>query len=92
MGRYAEYQGPISLRHRVENAVRVLSRPRTKRLHPDDKGGGYTLHRELVWWTIRPVSGWGSRRWVSKPTHATRSIAKDDREAADDWLIAALGL
>lgn len=91
-GRYADYQGKISLRARVAGAARALSRPRTRRLHPQDAGRGYQLRRELGWWTVRPETGAGSRRFVSKPTYATRTIAKNDREAALTWMGKLLGL
>ncbi|WP_157107824.1 hypothetical protein [Nocardia amikacinitolerans] len=48
------------------------------------------LNRELGWWTVRPMLGWRSRRWVSKPTYATRAIPGDDLSAAKDWMRAAL--
>ncbi len=91
--RYAEYDGPVTVRDRVIGVARALSRPRPRRrLHPDDTGGGYTLHREVGWWTVRPVSGWGARRWVSKPKYATRTIPGTDREEALTWMCTKLGV
>lgn len=50
------------------------------------------LNHEMGWWTVRPVTGAGARRWISKPKYATRAIARDDREAALTWMGQLLGL
>ncbi|MFQ6326160.1 hypothetical protein ACLMAL_08485 [Nocardia sp. CWNU-33] len=91
--RYADYDGPVSVRDQVIGMVRALTRPRPRRrLHPDDTGEGYVLNREMGWWTVRPVTGSGSRRWISKPKYATHSIPGNDREAALTWMGTLLGL
>ncbi|MEV2220628.1 hypothetical protein AB0E01_12180 [Nocardia vinacea] len=93
--RYAEYIGPVSTRERVAGLVRALSLalPRRRKLHPQDAGGGYQgVRREFGRWVVRPMTGPGSRRWVSKPHYATRAIPGNDREAATDWMLATLGL
>ncbi len=91
--RYADYHGRETVRSRVIGLWRTLTRPRPRRgLHPDDTGGGHMLHREMGRWTVRPVSGWNSRRWVSKPKLATRAIPGNDREAAIDWMCTQLGV
>ncbi len=74
------------LRH---NAARIL---RPARLDPRDNGGGYTLHREWGRWTLRPVTGWRSLRWITPALHATRTIPGRDRDAACDWGLNVLGL
>ncbi|WP_327113448.1 hypothetical protein OHB12_31595 [Nocardia sp. NBC_01730] len=91
--RYADYDGPVTVRDRVIGVARALTRPRARRrLHPQDTGEGYVLNSEMGWWTVRPVTGAGSRRWISKPKYATRAIARDDREAALTWMGGLLGL
>jgi len=93
--RYAEYVGPISTRDRVIGVLRALALtlPRRRRLHPQDAGGGYQgVRREFGRWVVRPMSGPGSRRWVSKPLYATRAIPRENREAAIDWSLKALGI
>ncbi|QIS15911.1 hypothetical protein [Nocardia arthritidis] len=46
----------------------------------------------MGWWTVRPVRGFRSRRWISKPIYATRAIPGDDREAALTWMGKQLGI
>jgi hypothetical protein len=62
------------------------------RLDERDNGAGYTLHREWGYWTLRPVTGWRSLRWITPPPHATRAILGHDRDAARDWGMKALNL
>ena len=61
------------------------------RLDERDNGGGYTLHREWGHWTLRPVTGWRSLRWITPAPHATRTIPGHDRDAACDWGMKTLG-
>lgn len=89
--RYADYDGPVMMRDRLTGLWRAATRPRPRRwLNPRHTGAGHMLNRELGWWTVRPMLGWRSRRWVSKPTYATRAIPGDDLSAAKDWMRAAL--
>ncbi|WP_067465972.1 hypothetical protein [Nocardia amamiensis] len=93
--RYADYHGPVTMRDQVIGLARALSRLRPGRrlLHPRDSGGGYQgVRREFGRWVVRPMSGPGSRRWVSKPHYATRAIPADDLKAAEDWMLATLGV
>ncbi|WP_330253311.1 hypothetical protein OG874_01460 [Nocardia sp. NBC_00565] len=93
--RYAEYIGPVSTRDRVTGLLRALVQvlPRRRRLHPRDAGGGYHgVRREFGRWVLRPMTGPGSRRWISKPHYATRAIPRNNREAAIDWSLEALGI
>ncbi len=94
-GRYATYSaGTLASRaaHRyrwlVRSVVRIAGRGR---LDERDNGSGYTLHREWGRWTLRPVTGWRSLRWITPPPHATRAILRHDRDAACDWGMKALG-
>jgi hypothetical protein len=70
-------------------AVRITGRGR---LDERDNGGGYILYREWGRWTLRPVTGWRSVRWVTPAPHATRAIPGHDRDAAGDWGLRVLGL
>jgi hypothetical protein len=70
-------------------AIRFVGRAR---LDQRDNGGGYTLHREWGRWTLRPVSGWRSLRWITPAPHATRTVPGHDRDAAGDWGLKVLGL
>jgi len=54
--------------------------------------GGYTLHREWGRWTLRPVTGWRSLRWITPAPHTTRTIPRHDRDTAGDWGLKVLGL
>lgn len=92
-GSYADYSDP-GLWHRMrfwgpEHLRNAWGR---LRLDPRDNGGGFTLHREWGAWTMRPVTGWRSVRWITPPPHSIRSIPGDDRTAAIDWGVKALGL
>lgn len=60
------------------------------RRHPEDTGGGHTVHREWGSWTVRPASGLRSWRWITPPPHANRTIPRDDQEAAYDWALDLL--
>jgi hypothetical protein len=62
------------------------------RRHPEDTGAGHTIHREWGHWTVRPASGPRSWRWITPPTHATRTIPSDDRDAACDWALKVLDI
>jgi hypothetical protein len=62
------------------------------RRHPEDTGGGHTINREWGAWIVRPVSGWRSWRWITPPSHATRSVARADRDAACFWALDVLGI
>jgi hypothetical protein len=78
------------LRHTLcHTATRIL---RQGRLDPRDSGGGYTLHREWGRWTLRPVTGWRSLRWITPAPHVTRTIPGHDRDAACDWGLNVLGI
>ncbi len=95
MGRYAEYIGPVSKRDQAISALRALKRamPTRRRLHPRDSGGGYQgVRREFGRWVLRPMSGPGSRRWISKPHYATRAIPGNDPTAAKNWALKTLGI
>lgn len=94
MGRYAEVPaGSIPRRVHVTSFLRRQWHTLlTPRLHPGDSGGGYTLHHEWGRWTIRPVKGWRSRRWISVPLHTNRAVAKGDRDRALDWMARTLNL
>jgi hypothetical protein len=52
----------------------------------------YAMYREWGRWTIRPVTGWRSHRWITPPTHATRAIAHDDHDTASDWAADLLSI
>ncbi len=97
-GRYCEIRldtRRARLAHRwrwLRESVRVLLLTRPHRLDPTDTGAGYTMYREWGHWTVRPVTGWRARRWITPPTHATRTIARDDRDAACDWAADLLGI
>lgn len=93
--RYADYRGPVTARQRLIGARRALSRvlPHRRKLHPQDAGGGYQgVRREFGRWVVRPMTGTGSRRWLSKPLYATRTIPGNDRVAAEDWMLRKLGV
>ncbi|WP_040700898.1 hypothetical protein [Nocardia vinacea] len=93
--RYADYIGPVSMRDRLTGVVHAvaLALPHRRRLHPQDTGGGYQgVRREFGRWVVRPMTGPGSRRWVSKPHYATRAIPGNDLKAAEDWMLATLGI
>lgn len=93
--RYADYHGPVTVRERVIGVRRAVSRalPRRRRLHPQDSGGGYQgVRREFGRWVVRPMTGSGSRRWVSRPLYTTRAIPGSDRRAAEDWMLKTLGV
>lgn len=94
-GRYAER--PVSsprakLAHRRFWLQHTLAWLRPARLDKCDTGAGYVLGREWGRWTLRPVSGWRSLRWITPPTHATRGIPGTDRDAACDWSMDVLGV
>jgi hypothetical protein len=65
----------------LRHSIWVL-RQRPWRLTEEDTGGGYVMHREWGRWVLRPVRGWRSVRRVTPPTHATRAVPADDRDAA----------
>ena len=95
-GRYATYS-PGTLTSRVNHRCRWLLRSVVRiagrgRLDERDNGGGYTLHREWGHWTLRPVTGWRSLRWITPAPHATRAIPGHDRDAACIWGMKALDL
>ena len=90
--RYAEAPEGVGLHARIASVTRALARVRSSRLAPGDNGGGYVLHREWACWTLRPMSGWRSVRWVSAPPYSTRQVGRDDREAALDWMASVLGI
>jgi hypothetical protein len=95
-GRYASYN-PGTLASRVTHRCRWLLRSVVRiadqwRLDERDNGGGYTLHREWGRWTLRPVTGWRSLRWITPAPHATRTVPGHDRDAACDWGMKVLGL
>lgn len=93
--RYADYNGPVSTRARVTGVVRALALalPRRRKLHRHDTGGGYQgVRREFGRWVVRPMTGPGSRRWVSKPHYANRAIPRNDLKAAEDWMLETLGI
>ncbi|MEU1550216.1 hypothetical protein [Nocardia sp. NPDC005745] len=87
-GRYAD-AGPSRPWFWVRHAVAGLV---PARRDPRDNGGGYTMHREWGAWTLRPVTGWRSIRWITPPAHATRSVPATDRDAALDWHAEKLGI
>jgi hypothetical protein len=66
----------------------LLARP--GRLTPADTRVGYTIYREWGHWTVRPVAGWRSHRWITPPTHATRSVP--DHDSACEWAADLLGV
>jgi hypothetical protein len=72
MPRYAEVPaGTISLQRGIVNRLRLTAwKLRRQRRAPGDMGGGYSVHQEFGRWTIRPNSGWRSRRWITPPTYA----------------------
>lgn len=95
-GRYATYNaGTLTSRinhHRrwlLHAALRITGRGR---LDERDNGGGHTLHREFGRWTLRPITGWRSLRWITPAPYATRAIPGHDRDAACDWGMKALDL
>jgi hypothetical protein len=97
-GRYATYWAASTSWQRLARrwlwlkaSVRTLC-ARPNRLAPGDTGVGSSLYREFGYWTIRPVAGWRSHRWVTPPTHATRDVPGTDHDAACDWAIAVLGI
>jgi hypothetical protein len=96
-GRYAAYtpgSRRAALAHRwswLRHSVRLLL-ARPHRLAPEDTGTGYAMYREWGRWTIRPVTGWCSHRWITPPTHATRAIAHDDHDEASDWAADLLNI
>ena len=75
------------LRHR---ASVLLARP--GRLTPEDNGAGHTVYREWGHWTVRPVAGWRSHRWITPPTHATRRVSGSNHDAACEWAMTVLGI
>jgi hypothetical protein len=96
-GRYADI-GLASRRARLAHrwrrfreSVRVLL-ARPYRLAPQDTRVGYTMYREWGHWTVRPVTGWRARRWITPPIHATRAVPRDDRDTACDWAAELLGI
>ena len=95
-GRYATYNaGTLTSRaaHRCRWLLRTVVRIAGRgRLDERDNGGGYTLHREWGYWTLRPVTGWRSLRWITPAPHATRAIPGHDRDAAGDWGMRAHNL
>jgi len=56
----------LSIVNQLRRTAWKLRRPRRA---PGDTGGGYTVHQEFGRWTIRPNSGWRSRRWITPPTY-----------------------
>jgi hypothetical protein len=95
-GRYATYSaGTLTSRatHRCRWLLYAASRFTGRgRLDERDNGGGDTLHREWGRWTLRPVTGWRSLRWITPAPHATRTIPGHDRDAASDWGMKTLDL
>jgi hypothetical protein len=95
-GRYATHNaGTLAGRttHHWRWLLHTASRfTRRWRLDERDNGGGYTLHREWGHWTMRPVTGWRSLRWITPARHTTRTIPGHDRDAACDWGLKVLGL
>jgi hypothetical protein len=75
------------LRH---NVALLMQRP--WRLDESDTGVGHALYREWGYWTVRPVAGWRSRRWITPPMHATRCIPGADHDAAIEWSMERLGI
>jgi hypothetical protein len=94
-GRYAESGAPATLRSRLfwlrHNTVTVAQRLR-EGLSADTGDGGSYLCRDWGVWMVRPSHGFRSRRWISVPLRATRSISRDDREAATEWFVAVAAI
>lgn len=66
----------------------LLHMPRARR------GVSYPIEHEPFWgWTVRPASGWRSRRhrWMP-PLYFTRRIPATQRDAAADWGMERMGL
>jgi len=82
--------GKVSLRDRVKGAVRALSRPRTRRLHPQDAGGGISCGVKLGGGPWRPETGAVSPFCQQTCVRHT-SNRKDYREAALTWMGKLLG-
>jgi hypothetical protein len=95
-GRYATRSaGTLTSRltHRCGWLLRTVVRiGYRERLDERDNGGGYTLHREWGHWTLRPITGWRSLRWITPAPHATRTIPGHERDAASDWGMKTLDL
>jgi len=65
---------------------------RPHHLAPEDTGAGSTIYREWGHWTIRPVAGWRSHRWITPPLRATRAIPASNHDAATQWALDVLGI
>lgn len=93
-GRYAESDARPTLHSRLfwlrRNITTFLLEVREGL--SEDTGDGSYLCRDWGVWMVRPCHGFRSRRWVSLPQHATRSIAAGDNEAATDWFMAQAGI
>lgn len=92
-GKYAEYTPATrreAIRHRLfwirHNIGTFLLEVRDG-LSADTSAGGSYLCRDWGAWMVRPTYGFRSRRWISLPLRATRSISRDDRDRATDWFI-----
>ncbi len=63
-----------------------------RRRQPGDSGAGEVIRREWGGWTVRARRGWRKVRWITPPLHYTRSIARSDERAAEDWAMARMGM
>lgn len=94
-GRYAESGRPATLRSRwfwLRHNVGTFLLTVREGLSADTGIDGSYLCRDWGVWMVRPSYGFRSRRWISIPLRATRSISRDDRDAATDWFIASAAI
>jgi hypothetical protein len=88
---YAESGRPATLRSRLfwlrHNIATAFMEARDGL--STNTGGGEQLCRDWGMWMVRPGRGFRSRRWISVPLRATRSIPADDDEAAFQWWTAS---